>query len=112
MHGGAEAYNSSSWSGSFEAARSRQNYYRGLHMDKVRPRGRFAPKLISLAVASCFATGAAMAAQPVLPTGGIPVAGIQSITQVDRTLNVLTNAQKSIAYWNSFSIGRDAAVRV
>src|SRR5512146_2754632 len=68
----------------------------------------FRPKLLSLAVASCFAT----AAGPALanPTGAQIVNGNVSIIQNGALLQI-TNSPSSIINWQSFSIGANEITR-
>ena len=62
----------------------------------------FRPKLVSLAVASCFATSTALAN----PTGGVTVHGIKAnITNpAANVLQVQTYSPQTIINWGSFSI--------
>src|SRR5688572_30005559 len=76
---------------------------------RARP---FGQTLAAVAVNSCFAAGTAAAASPVLPTGANPLYGIQSISQVGRSFNILTNARRSAANFDSFSIGTGYAVNI
>ena len=68
------------------------------------------PKLISLAVASCFATGSALAAAPVLPTGASGMVGIAGINTINNTMNVTTNLDRALVNWATFSIGSGGTV--
>ncbi|HZM46564.1 MAG TPA: filamentous hemagglutinin N-terminal domain-containing protein, partial [Burkholderiales bacterium] len=72
-------------------------------------RTRFTPRLISLAVASCFATGTAYAQ---LPTGAHTMTGIAGINTANSTMTVTTNANRSIVNWQTFSIGSGAKVDI
>src|SRR5262245_28639909 len=71
---------------------------------------KFSPKLISIAVASCFAAGSAYGQQVVLPTGANPVAGITSVITSGNTMDVTTNLNRSLIQWNTFSIGQGGTV--
>src|ERR1041384_5757699 len=64
------------------------------------------PRLISLAVASCFASGTAMAN----PTGATVVNGQVTINQAGNLLSI-TNSPNSIINWQSFSIGATEITR-
>ena len=77
-------------------------------MEMIKTRARFAlrPKLVSLAVASCFATGTALAN----PTGHHVVRGAADIHRVGNLLQI-TNSPNAIINWQSFSIGANEITR-
>src|SRR5262245_47740782 len=75
-------------------------------MARTSARTSFKPKLISLAVASCFSTGAALAN----PTGPVVVNGQASIIQNGALLQI-TNSPNAIINWQSFSIGANEITR-
>jgi filamentous hemagglutinin family protein len=77
-------------------------------MDMVKTRARFAlrPTLISVAVASCFAAGTALAN----PTGHNVVRGTADIHRVGNLLQI-TNSPNAIINWQSFSIGANEITR-
>jgi len=67
---------------------------------------RLSPKLVALALATCFACGIAQA-NPTLPQ---VVAGSAAFSQQGNTL-AITNADKAIIQWQSFSIGANETTR-
>jgi filamentous hemagglutinin family protein len=69
-------------------------------------RSTLTPRLISLAVASCFAGGAAFAN----PTGPTVVNGQVTMNQAGSLLSI-TNSPNSIINWQSFSIGANEITR-
>lgn len=69
------------------------------------PSGRWPLKLISAALASCFAHAAAA-----LPTDPSVVNGAASFNQTGNALTV-TNSSGAIVNWNTFSIGSSESVR-
>ena len=73
---------------------------------KTRARARFTPRLISVAVASCFVTGVALAN----PTGRAVVNGTASFQQTGNLLQI-TNSPNAIINWQSFSIGASEITR-
>ena len=75
-------------------------------MASKRAQVRLTPRLISVAVASCFATGAAFAN----PTGPTVVNGTAAIVQNGNLLQI-TNSPKAIINWQSFSIGANEVTR-
>src|SRR5688572_5496949 len=81
----------------------------GTHMTTKTAR-ILTPKLISLAVASCFAAGTAFAAQPVLPTGPSGMVGVAGIHTINNSMNVTSNLDRALINWATFSIGSGAAV--
>ena len=76
-------------------------------MDMVKTRGSaLRPKLISIAVASCFVTGTALAN----PTGANVVRGTAAIHQAGNLLQI-TNSPNAIINWQTFSIGANEITR-
>lgn len=75
-------------------------------MSKIRARAAFRPKIISIAVASCFVTGTALAN----PTGPSVVHGTAAIHRAGNLLQI-TNSPNAIINWQSFSIGANEITR-
>ncbi len=75
-------------------------------MTKSKASFRLKPKLISVAVASCFVAGAAFAN----PTGPSVVNGNATIVQNGNLLQI-TNSANAILNWQSFSIGSNEITR-
>jgi filamentous hemagglutinin family protein len=73
---------------------------------KVHAGCPFAPRLVSTAVASCFAAGVALAN----PTGPSVVSGTASFVQQGNLLQI-TNSPNAIIHWQSFSIGANEITR-
>jgi len=65
------------------------------------------PTLVSIAVASCFATGVVLAN----PTGPTVVNGSAAIQGLGTNLLQVTNAPSAIINWQSFSIGASEITR-
>jgi filamentous hemagglutinin family protein len=78
-------------------------------MATSRAQSNFRPKLLSLAVASCFATSAALAN----PTGGVTIRGTPAtITNpAANVLNIQTYSPQTIINWRSFSISAGELTR-
>ncbi|MGH7553945.1 MAG: filamentous hemagglutinin N-terminal domain-containing protein, partial [Longimicrobiales bacterium] len=72
----------------------------------AKTRTALRPTLISLAVASCFTAGTALAN----PTGANVVRGAAAIHQAGNLLQI-TNAPNAIINWQSFSIGANEITR-
>ena len=68
--------------------------------------GRFRPKLISIAVASCFVTGTALAN----PSGHTVVHGNVTVKEVGNLLKI-HNSPNAVINWRSFSIGANEITR-
>jgi filamentous hemagglutinin family protein len=68
--------------------------------------GRFRPKLISIAVASCFVTGTALAN----PNGHTVVHGNVTVKEVGNLLKI-HNSPNAVINWRSFSIGANEITR-
>jgi len=75
-------------------------------MTKSKASFRVDPKIISVAVASCFFAGAAFAN----PTGPSVVNGNATIVQTGNLLQI-TNSPNAILNWQSFSIGANEVTR-
>jgi filamentous hemagglutinin family protein len=75
-------------------------------MTQSRARSGFRPKLIALAVASCFTASTALAN----PTGANVVYGTAAIHQSGNLLQI-TNSPNAIINWQSFSIGANEITR-
>src|SRR5262245_25095011 len=68
------------------------------------------PKLLAVSVAACFAATAPTASA--LPTGGVGVLNVQSILSSGNTMTIATSGARSIANFNSFSIGINELVKI
>src|SRR5688572_1402502 len=68
--------------------------------------GRFRPKLISIAVASCFVTSTALAN----PTGHSVAHGNVTVKEVGNLLKI-HNSPNAVINWRSFSIGAGEVTR-
>ena len=76
-------------------------------MARKQGTGGFRPKMISLAVASCFVTTAVFAN----PTGPAVVSGTAAIQGLGTNLVQITNSPSAIINWQSFSIGASEITR-
>ncbi len=76
----------------------------GLHLDV-----RLRPMAVLLATAGLLSLPTF--AQTALPSGGTVSAGSATISQAGAAMRIDQSSQKTIIDWNSFNIGRDAAVR-
>ena len=75
-------------------------------MDNEQGLGRFRPKLICLAVASCFTAGTALAN----PTGHTVVRGNVTVKEVGNLLKI-HNSPNAVINWRSFSVGANEITR-
>ncbi|MBI2509679.1 MAG: filamentous hemagglutinin N-terminal domain-containing protein [Betaproteobacteria bacterium] len=75
-------------------------------MAKKNARAGFTPKLITVAVASCFAAGAAFAN----PTNPTVVSGAATFLKNGNLLQI-TNSPSAVINWQSFSIGASEITR-
>ena len=68
------------------------------------------PHMMAVAVAACFASPAALAAQAVLPAGGVVTSGLVSpLAYKDNTLTITSQSNARIN-WQTFSIGANGKV--